>query len=161
MMVFGSSSNEQLRRAEQYVQYPDALRPDIRLLRVDNPYGNFESCWWPKSGFYGDVNTDGGLLDPIALRWDLMTQDGWSGGRSRKLGALTAIVRDRHGSPVDGASCNLIRNSDNRIVDTGVTDASGNVRFMVNELANTHRIVAKSGIAETQQGVSANTIVGT
>ena len=161
MMVFGSSSNEPVYRAEQWIKYPDALRPTNPLQRMDNQDGGgYVSCYWPaRSSIYSESN-DFTALNQTPPGFDLMTVEGYSGGITRKLGVLTAVVRDINGSLVSDASCNLVRNSDNTVVDTGVTDANGQVQFMTNAAADTHRVVSKAGIAETLQGTSANTIVG-
>lgn len=116
---------------------------------------SFETPWWPRcGGFIGDQSLDIGLLE--ASWWGEFDQ---AGGAASRFG-FTGITRDANGTPVGTCTVKLFRTADDQLLDTQVSDPSGNFLLNTPYYPDAHYIVAHKSGSPDVDGVTQNTLIG-
>lgn len=117
-------------------------------------WGSYRTTHWPRGdsilGDFGDVQP----LQP--LRWSDPEME--SGSQTRM--GVVGVTRDVYGSPLGGVTVRLFRTSDNVLVDTIVSDPSGNYLLGTPYYPDTHYVVAQKSGSPDVQGVTVNTLIG-
>ena len=137
-------------------------RPDFRPIAEIFPEcvsavapATFQTEWWPGGLFFGDGAVDVGMLD----------LDSWgpydpAGGASSRFGFI-GVTRDVYGSALGACTVKLYRTSDDALLDSVVSDASGNFLLNTPYYPDAHYIVAHKTASPDVDGVTQNTLVGT
>lgn len=140
---------------------------DLRLNRMDfqpervfaDVYAvaptSFENPYWCRGGgFIGGQGADVGILE--ASWWG--EYDQVAGAASRY--GFVGVTRDVYGSPVGLCTVKLFRTSDDLLLDTTVSDPSGNFLLNTAYYPDAHYIVAHKTGSPDVDGVTANNLIG-
>ena len=160
MITIGTSTGEMLIRGEPRYCAPNVFQdPDVPSQRGESLDGPYMTAYWPKSGFAGDVNGDGGLLDPWMNRFEQLDIDTLAAGASTRY-AISGVTRDVLGSAVPGVTCHLFVTASDLLLDTVVSDANGVFRLITPLYPDTHYVQAYKAGAPDVSGCSVNTLIG-
>lgn len=130
---------------------PERLFADIWFCAS----ASFVSPWWPtQAGFVGDLGAEVGLL--CAEQWGEFDQ---AAGSASRFG-FTGVTRDQWGTAVGTVTVNLFRTSDNVLVDSSISDPSGNFLLNTAYYPDTHYIVAHKSGSPDVDGATVNTLIG-
>jgi hypothetical protein len=141
---------------------------DVRLNRMDFlPWREmqavfaiaiapYNSEWWPGGAkMFGEpgVNSD----CQCAVKWGEYDQ---AGGASSRFG-FVGVTRDAYGTMIPACNVKLFRTSDDLLLDSTVSNASGEFLLNTAYYPDAHYIVAHKTASPDVDGVSVNTLVGT
>lgn len=115
--------------------------------------GSFASPYWPRT-LIAD-NGDGATVQR-GVRWGFFDQ---AAGASSRFG-FTGVTRDQYGSAVGSCAVKLYRTSDDMLLDSQVSDPSGNFLLSTAYYPDTHYIVAHKTGSPDIDGVTPNTLIG-
>jgi hypothetical protein len=115
---------------------------------------SFASEYWPGAAELFDTS-DGPSIEQ-EIRWGYYDQ---AAGASFRY-AFTGVTRDQYGSPVGSCAVKLYRTSDDTLLDSQVSDPSGNFLLSTAYYPDTHYIVAHKSGSPDIDGVTVNTLIG-
>ena len=141
---------------------------DLRLNRMDfQPELMFADIWAIASapfdtpergfggGFIGGQNGDAGILQ--AVKWGQYDQ---AAGAVSRYG-FAGVTRDVNGTAVGSCTVKLFRTADDSLIDTIVSDTSGNFLLGSAYYPEGHYIVAHKTGSPDIDGVTPNNLIGT
>lgn len=142
-----------LERRTQTAYLPD----DVPVMFADVDAvapSSFATLYWPGGAclFDGDA---GPTIEHDVL-WGYFDQ---AAGASSRFG-FTGVTRDQYGSAVGGCTVKLYRTSDDALLDSQVSDPSGNFLLSTAYYPDTHYIVAHKTGSPDIDGVTPNTLIG-
>lgn len=116
----------------------------------------FTTSWWPGgAGFVGDSGADVAII--AAEKWGEFDQ---AAGAASRFG-FVGVTRDQWGTAVGAVTVYLFRTSDNVLLDTSISDPSGNFLLNTPYYPDAHYIVAHKSGSPDVDGASVNTLIGT
>jgi hypothetical protein len=141
---------------------------DVRLHRMDfRPIQEFADVWAiPSASYVTDWWPGGAKLSgepgvnaefESAVLWGDYDQ---AGGASSRFG-FVGVTRDAYGTPIAACTVKLFRTSDDLLLDTTISDPSGNYLLNTAYYPDTHYLVAHKTGSPDVDGVSVNTLIGT
>lgn len=116
--------------------------------------GSFLSRYWPGAAMLMD--SDAGPTIEHDVLWGFFDQ---AAGASSRY-AFTGVTRDQYGSAVGSCAVKLYRTSDDALLDSQVSDPSGNFLLSTRYYPDTHYIVAHKTGSPDIDGVTPNTLIG-
>ena len=140
-------------RRIQCAYLPDATIGQITADCEAVAPGSFVSAYWPRT-LISD-NGDGATVQR-AVRWGFWDQ---AAGASSRY-AFTGVTRDQYGSAVGACAVTLYRSSDDALLDSQVSDPSGNFLLSTAYYPDAHYIVAHKTGSPDIDGVTPNTLIG-
>jgi hypothetical protein len=154
-LLFGGTQTIQQRsdpRLNQLDYQPEDMFRDIWAIAPAS-YATLD--WQPSGGLIGDLEADVGVMSSRSWSWFYQ-----QGGASTGFG-FRGVTRDVYGSPLGGCTVQLFRTADNVLVDTLVSDPSGNFILRSSYYPDTHYIVSHKSGSPDVDGATVNTLIGT
>lgn len=144
-----------LRRSDERINrmdfQPEQVFADVWAIAP----ASFATDWWPGGGnLCGDEGADAGVLS--AVLWGQYDQ---AAGSSSRYG-FTGVTRDSLGTAIGTCVVKLYRTSDDSLLDSTVSDPSGNFLLNTPYYPDTHYIVAHKTGSPDVDGVTQNTLIG-
>lgn len=116
--------------------------------------GSFASPYWPGGAAMSD-NGDGPTIER-GVQWGFFDQ---AAGASSRY-AFTGVTRDQYGTAVGACAVKLYRTIDDALLDSQVSDPSGNFLLSTAYYPDAHYIVAHKTGSPDIDGVTPNTLIG-
>ena len=145
---------EPLERRTQAAYLPESVPGAIWADCDPIAPATFASDWWP--GATELLDTADGPNIESEIRWGCYDQ---AAGASSRFG-FTGVTRDQYGTAVGGCTVKLYRTSDDALLDSQVSDPSGNFLLSTAYYPDTHYIVAHKTGSPDIDGVTPNTLIG-
>ena len=145
------------------IQEKDA-RIDFEPFRIDLLHGwedfsgmiSFANGYWPGGG--GLIGASGAEfgVDDAAIWW---AQPPLTEGATARYG-IAGVTRDQYGSPLGGCTVKMFKTSTDELVDTQVSDPSGNYTVSSPYYPDAHYLVIYKAGTPDVFGTTPNTLIG-
>ena len=117
---------------------------------------SFQNCFWPgNGGLIGASGAEFGVEDS-AVWWFAPS---FTSGTTSRYG-IAGVTRDQYGSPLGGCTVKMFKTSTDELVDTQVSDPSGNYTVSSPYYPDAHYLVIYKAGTPDVFGTTPNTLIG-